>query len=182
LTICKPLFGQAAHNPGELIRHRSAPPREPSEHSSHSASLSRRAHMPCALMPPFVAQQFLQGSQMDFRISPAETFDISLESGLIGPAKHLVELLPEEKTNERKRQFLKFHFFAEDAAKDLGRLGIGELATGDLKLLADKFLGTLEGERDEGANVVGGDRLIRFTGADRIHELTVRIPISTWLM
>ena len=110
---------------------------------------------------------------MDFRIAPAETFDISLESGLIEPAKQLVELLPEEKTDERKRQFLKFHFFAEDAAKDLGRLGIGELATGDIKLLADKFLGTLEGER---ANVVGGDRLIRFTGADRIHELTLQNP------
>lgn len=71
---------------------------------------------------------------------------------------------------------MKFHFLAEHAAEDLGRLGIRELAAGDLKLLADKFLWTLEGERYEGPNGVGGDRLIRFTGPDRIHELALENP------
>jgi hypothetical protein len=36
---------------------------------------------------------------MNFRIVPAEAVDVGLESGMIEPAKHLVELLPEEKAN-----------------------------------------------------------------------------------
>lgn len=59
--------------------------------------------MPHALMPPFVPQPFLNGSKMDFRIASAEALDFGLESGMIEPVKHLVELLPEEKANSRKR-------------------------------------------------------------------------------
>ena len=38
---------------------------------------------------------------MDLRIAPAEAVDVGLESGFIEPGKHLVELLPEEKANDR---------------------------------------------------------------------------------
>jgi hypothetical protein len=118
--------------------------------------------MPHALVPPFVAQPFLQGTKMDFRVAPAEAVDVGLEARTIEPAKHLVEFLPEEKANGQKRQSLELHFLAEHAAKDLGRLTIRELASSDLNFLADKFLRPLEGERYEGANVAGGNRLIRF--------------------
>jgi hypothetical protein len=58
---------------------------------------------------------------MDFRVAPAEAVEVGLEARMIEPAKHLVELLAEEKANDRKWQSLKFHFLAEHAAKDLGR-------------------------------------------------------------
>jgi hypothetical protein len=57
--------------------------------------------MPHPLMPPFVSQPFLQGTKMHFRIAPAEVVDVGLESRFIEPGKHLVELLPEEKANDR---------------------------------------------------------------------------------
>jgi hypothetical protein len=68
---------------------------------------------------------------------------------------------------------LKFHFFAEYAAKDLGRLTISELAASDLNLCADELLRPLEGERCERPNVVDGDRLIRFIAVNRINELAL---------
>jgi hypothetical protein len=75
--------------------------------------------MPHSLVPPFVAQPFLQGTKMDFRVAPAEAVDVGLEARTIEPAKHLVEFLPEEKANGQKRQSLELHFLAEHAAKDL---------------------------------------------------------------
>jgi hypothetical protein len=53
---------------------------------------------------------------MDFRVVPAEAVDVGLEASTIEPAKHLVELRPEDEANDRKRQSLKFHFLAEHAA------------------------------------------------------------------
>jgi hypothetical protein len=38
---------------------------------------------------------------MDFRVAPAKAVDVGLETGTIEPAKHLVELLPEDEANDR---------------------------------------------------------------------------------
>jgi hypothetical protein len=138
-----------------------------------SYSPFRRAHVPRALMPPFVAQPFFKGPKMDFRIAPAKSLYVSLKSGMIEPMEHLVKLFPENEADDRERQPSKFHFLSEHAAKDIGRLRIGELTAGDLKRLTDEFLGTRERECNERPNVIAGDRLI---GPDRIHEFALQNP------
>src|SRR5262249_29880460 len=131
---------------------------------------------PGALMPPFVAQPFLEGPKMHFGIAPAEPLNVRIETGMIEPVEHLVILFPKDEADNRKRQSPKLHLFAKHAAKDLCRLQIGELTPGDFERLPYKLLGTLEDECDERPDVIGGNRLIRFIGTDGIYELTPEKP------
>src|SRR5262249_6169224 len=56
-------------------------------HSSLGPSRSsfRRTHVPCALLPSFVAQPFLERPEMDFGIAQAEPLNVRLETGVIEP-------------------------------------------------------------------------------------------------
>ena len=125
-------------------------------------------------MPTLIAQPLLQRAETDFGVAPAQAFDVGLEACLIEPAKHLIKLLSQHEANDRKWYSLKFHFLSEHATKDLGRLGIRQLAACDLDLCPDELLRALKRERDEGSDIIDGNRLICFIGSDRIGELSLQ--------
>ncbi len=89
---------------------------------------------------------------------------------MVEPAEHLEELLAERDPDDRHRQPPELDWTAEDAAEHLGRLVVGQLAAGDFELGADELLRTVEGERDELADVVGRDRLIQLVGPQRVDQ------------
>src|SRR5262245_6147075 len=150
--------------------HRHPPATSRDQRPSRRSSAFRRADASRALVPAFVTQPLLEASQAHLRIASAKSVDVGLEPRGIEPAEHLVELLAEDEAHDRQRQALERDLLAKHAAENLGCLEIGKLAAGDLERFADELLWALESERDEGSDIVGGDRLIRLVASDRIPE------------
>src|SRR5713226_4884637 len=108
---------------------------------------------------------------MDFGICPTKTGDVRLISRFIEPAEHGVKLFTQDEPDEGHRKFLKLHRLAQDAAEDLGGLGVGQLAAGDLQLFSDEFGWALESQGYKRADVVCRYGLVRFVSPDGIGQL-----------
>ena len=100
--------------------------------------------------------------------------DVSLEAFSVEPAKHLIKLLAKEEADHRHGDPPKPDRLPQDPAEDSSRLGVGQLAPGELELQPQKALRRVKGQRGEGADVVGGDSLVGLVGADRIHEFALQ--------
>jgi hypothetical protein len=103
---------------------------------------------------------------MNLGVPPAKLGDIGLKTRRIEPVKHLVELLTQKESNDGHGQFPKLHRLAHNPAENFRRLRIGQLAPGNLQLQADESFRTLKSQCHKGADIIGGDRLIRLVGAD----------------
>ena len=132
--------------------------------------------MPGSFMPAFASQPFFQTLQVDLRVISPKPPYVRLEAFRIKPAKHLVELLSQQKPHKRHGQLLELDWLAEHAAENLRCLDVGQLAACNLQFQADEILRALESQRDKGADIVGGDRLVRFISTDRVHELPLQNP------
>src|SRR6516225_4635687 len=108
---------------------------------------------------------------MNVRVSATKASDVSLKTRLIEPAKHLVEFFAQNEPNHRHGKLPKLHWLAEDMTENLCRLGIGQLASRNLQLQSDELFGTLKSQSRDGADILRSDGLVRFVGADGIHQL-----------
>ena len=61
----------------------------------------------------------------------------------------------------------------QDFAKHFCRLQVGQLAAGDFQFEAHEVLRPLESQRDESADVIRSDRLVRLVGAHGIIEFAL---------
>src|SRR5215831_7632995 len=90
---------------------------------------------------------------------------------LIEPTEHLIELLTQDKPHQRKREFLKLHWFSKDTAEDLCSFDVRQLAAGDLQFNSDKLLGALECLGCKSTDIIGRDCLIWLVTADWVGQL-----------
>jgi hypothetical protein len=109
--------------------------------------------------------------EVDLWIIAAETRDISLKAGLIEPAEHQIKLFAQNEPDERQGELLEFHWLVQNSAKNLGGLGIRQLASRNLKLPSDEFFGALESKGRKSSNIVGCDRLVGLVRADGVSQL-----------
>src|SRR5262245_47890032 len=108
---------------------------------------------------------------MNLGVSATKAGDVSLKARFIEPAEHLVELFAQEKAHHRQRKLLEFHRLAQNPTEDLGGLGIGQLASCNLQLQSDELFGALKSQGRESPDILRSDGLVRFVGANGIHQL-----------
>src|SRR6516225_9968698 len=124
-----------------------------------------------AFVPSLFAQPLLERMEMNFWVRLAKAGDISLITSLVEPSKHHVKLFSQDQANEWQGKLLKFHGLPKDAAKDLRRLKVGQLTSGDLKFLPYEFGWTFERQSCKGSDVIGSNRLVGLVTSDGVRQL-----------